>query len=187
MLIEDLVVRYRTVADAASPAVPESTVLARIAGEVLEMVCSYAGDSRVFYDTGDLVNAFAAAAYGFGWLDAGCYLGLTRGEHCGMPDLEKAFPDSLRDKLEEKTLRYRRMLTEALAAVSPAPDAETISAEAAVSIVETATAYLQKGEGMLPEDYVNALSAFSYGYGWLDCGVRSGLFTISGNRHLFTI
>ncbi|HJJ54923.1 MAG TPA: DUF357 domain-containing protein, partial [Methanocorpusculum sp.] len=107
--------------------------------------------------------------------------------HCGMPDLETAFPDQLREKLEEKTLRYRRMLTEALAVVSIAPDAETISASAARIIVDTVAALLKIGENLLPHDYVNALSAFSYGYGWLDCGVRFGLFAISGNRHLFTI
>ena len=36
-------------------------------------------------------------------------------------------------------------------------------------------------------DLVNAAAAFAYGYGWLDCGVRAGLFSIHGDRHLFTI
>lgn len=187
MLIEELVSQYRAIADGASSAVPASTVLAQIAADTLEMVRSYAGDSRVFYDKGDLVNAFAAAAYGYGWLDCGCYLGLTKGTHCGMPDLEKAFPASLREKLEEKTLRYRRMLTEAIGAVAVAPDAETVSSAAAKQIAAIALEYLKIGEAKLPDDHVNALSAFSYGYGWLDCGVRFGLFSISGNRHLFTI
>ena len=187
MKIEELVSRYRTVADGASSAAVPATVLAHIADDVLEMVRSYAGDSRVFFDKGDLVNAFAASAYGFGWLDCGCYLGLTQGAHCGMPELEKEFPSVLREKLEEKTLRYQRMLTEALAAVSVAPDAETIAATAAKEIFAYATEYLNRGAALLPEDYVNALSAFSYGYGWLDCGVRFGLFAIAGNRHLFTI
>jgi len=187
MLIEELVTGYRRIADDASSAVQKETVLARIADDVLEMVRSYAGDSRVFYEDGDLVNAFAATAYGYGWLDCGCYLGLTCGKHCDMPVLERDFPADLRDKLEEKTLRYQRMLTEALKTISVAPDAETVSASAARQIAVIATEYLKIGNEKLSDDYLNALSAFSYGYGWLDCGVRFGLFAISGNRHLFTI
>jgi hypothetical protein len=58
---------------------------------------------------------------------------------------------------------------------------------AAEIIRKTAAAYLEAGEKNLPIDLINALTAFSYGYGWLDCGVRAGLFSIDGDRHLFTI
>ena len=79
------------------------------------------------------------------------------------------------------------MLNGALAGSVPAPDAETGCYTAVEKIRETAERALSVGEDMLPEDYVNALAVFSYGYGWLDCGVRSGLFQITGDRHLFTI
>ncbi len=187
MLIEDLVSQYHAISNKAVSAVPAGSLTARIADEILEMVRCYASDSRVFFRKGDLVNAFAAAVYGCGWIDAGCFLGYTTGPHCGMPDLAKEFPSELFEKLEEKTLRYRRMLTEALQRVAVAADAETVSAEAAAEIAQIAARYLAMGEKMISADYVNALSAFSYGYGWLDCAVRAGLFTITGNRHLFTI
>jgi hypothetical protein len=32
---------------------------------------------------------------------------------------------------------------------------------------------------------VNALAAFSYGYGWLDAGVRMGLFSVPEDTGLF--
>jgi hypothetical protein len=33
---------------------------------------------------------------------------------------------------------------------------------------------------------VNALASFSYGYGWLDAGVRMGLFDVPDDSDLFT-
>ena len=133
------------------------------------------------------VNAFAASAYGFGWLDAGVYLGYISAEETPEIVLEKKFPSELQEKLEEKTLRYQRMLTEALAAVSPAPDAACGIYAAVKMILHETEKGLREGAAFLPDDYVNSLVEFSYGYGWLDCGVRSGLFSIHGNRHLFTI
>jgi hypothetical protein len=32
-----------------------------------------------------------------------------------------------------------------------------------------------------------ALACFSYGHGWLDCGVETGLFSICANREMFTV
>ncbi|HJJ31380.1 MAG TPA: DUF357 domain-containing protein [Methanocorpusculum sp.] len=187
MLIEELLKRYAAAADRASSAVPAASVLDKTAAEILEMVRCYASDAQVFFKRGDLVNAFAAAAYGFGWLDCGSWLGFTAAEHSGVPSLEKEFPEELHEKLEEKTLRYQRMLTSALSVVSAAPDTETIASAAAKEIYSVTASGLSFGSTLLPDDMINALCVFSYWYGWLDCGVRAGLFTISGDRHLFTI
>ncbi|HJJ39093.1 MAG TPA: DUF357 domain-containing protein [Methanocorpusculum sp.] len=187
MLIEELLKQYAATADRATSAVPAASLLNKVAAEILEMVRCYASDAQVFFKRGDLVNAFAAAAYGFGWLDCGGWLGFTTAEHFGVPSLEKEIPSELHEKLEEKTLRYQRMLTSALSVVSAAPDSETVSAAAAKEIFSVITSGLSFGNTLLPEDMVNALCVFSYWYGWLDCGVRAGLFTISGDRHLFTI
>ena len=187
MLISELLSVYRKNVASARCSVPAGSMLSKTSGEILEMVTCYAGDAKVFFDHGDLVNAFAASAYGFGWLDAGAYLGYVSADETPRILLEKEFPLELREKLEEKTLRYQRMLTEALAAVSPSPDAECGIYAEVQKIRSEAEKGLAEGSAYLPDDYVNALVEFSYGYGWLDCGVRSGLFSIHGNRHLFTI
>ncbi|ABN06563.1 Protein of unknown function DUF357 [Methanocorpusculum labreanum Z] len=167
--------------------VSEGTVLGQTADEILEMVSCYASDGRVFYKKGDLVNAVASFAYGYGWLDAGRFLGYLAGSPSVPPKIEERLPDSLFEHLSEKTYRYQRMLTSALEDVSPSPDSETVMYAAACSILKTAGSYLARGGVYLPDDLINALIFFSYGYGWLDCGVRAGLFSISGDRHLFTI
>lgn len=167
--------------------VPGGTVLGKTADEIIEMVSCYASDGRVFYKKGDLVNAAASFAYGYGWLDAGRCLGYLAGSPSAPPKIDDRLPDSLFEHLSEKTYRYQRMLTSALEGVSPSPDPETVMYAAACRILETAGSYLAFGAVYLPDDLLNALVLFSYGYGWLDCGVRAGLFSISGDRHLFTI
>lgn len=195
MNIEELISLYKCRASEAKPAVLVDTVLGITAREILEMVTCYSSDAAVFYKQGDLVNAFAASEYGLGWLDAGVYLGYVQDikndshDFDGCVKLEKEFPKDLFPKLEEKTHRYKRMLTEALDSVVAAPDSETGCFVAVEKILVEARTGLLFGTACLEEenDLVNALAFFSYGYGWLDCGVRGGLFQITGNRHLFTI
>ena len=141
----------------------------------------------VFYKKGDLVNAAASFAYGYGWLDAGRFLGYLAGSPSAPPEIDDRLPESLAEHLTEKTYRYQRMLTNALEGVSPSPEPETVMYAVACMIIETAQSYLGPGAVYLPDNLINALVQFSYGYGWLDCGVRAGLFSISGDRHLFTI
>ena len=51
-----------------------------------------------------------------------------------------------------------------------------------------AASYLEDGRHFRDEDDpVNALASFSYGYGWLDAGVRMGLFSIPEDTELFTM
>ncbi len=90
--------------------------------------------------------------------------------------------------LGEKTDRYERMLAAALEeATQSAPD-DTPLGTAAVGCLEMAESYLHDGRHFRKsDDPVNALAAFSYGYGWLDCGVRMGLFSIPEETELFTM
>jgi len=89
--------------------------------------------------------------------------------------------------LEEKTNRYERMLANALAEAEPRPPDGTPLGESAADCAEMAEAYLEDGRHFRDEgDLVNALASFSYGYGWLDAGVRMGLFAIPDDTELFT-
>ena len=90
--------------------------------------------------------------------------------------------------LTEKTERYERMLADALSAAEIAVPRGTPLADAADDCLEMASSYLDDGRHFRAEDdLVNALASFSYGYGWLDAGVRVGLFAVpDGAEHLFT-
>jgi hypothetical protein len=89
--------------------------------------------------------------------------------------------------LDEKTERYERLLAEALSVAEPLAPPGTALGEAAADCEEMARAYLADGREFRDAgDPVNALAAFSYGHGWLDCGVRVGLFAVPEGTDLFT-
>ncbi|MFB6091720.1 MAG: DUF357 domain-containing protein [Haloquadratum sp.] len=89
--------------------------------------------------------------------------------------------------LDEKTDRYERMFADALEVAEIAVPASTPLGEAAAEIREMAASYLADGRHFREDDDpVNALAAFSYGYGWLDAGVRLGLFEVPDETALFT-
>lgn len=189
MLIESYGTEFAADAGAAAPAVPAETPLGATAAEMLEMVRCYASDGMVFHRQGDPVNAVASFAYGYGWLDAGVFLGYLQGRSAGrLPEISEEIPSARIEHLTEKTHRYQRMLSSALAGVVTLPDAETRMWSAAQYLNAIAVSALTQGGGSVAAgDLVAALVSFSYGYGWLDCGVRAGLFGIVGDRDLFTI
>ncbi len=83
------------------------------------------------------------------------------------------------------------MLDSAIKSVVPAPDTECPLFAAAVRIIEMAVEHLETGikfeSGDEKISLSSALRHFSYGYGWLDAGVRTGILSIAGDRTLFTI
>ncbi len=90
--------------------------------------------------------------------------------------------------LAEKTNRYESMFADALDEAEAAVPPETPLGDAAAECREMAESYLRDGRHFRDDDdLVNALASFSYGYGWLDAGVRMGLFEIPDDTHLFTM
>ncbi|KAB1196650.1 MULTISPECIES: DUF357 domain-containing protein [Haloferax] len=90
--------------------------------------------------------------------------------------------------LQEKTNRYESMLADALDEAVQAVPEETPLGDAAADCLEMAESYLDDGRHFKEaDDWVNALASFSYGYGWLDAGVRMGLFDVPDDSHLFTM
>jgi hypothetical protein len=90
--------------------------------------------------------------------------------------------------LAEKTDRYEAMLAEALSVAAVAVPRGTPLADAAAECLEMAESYLEDGRHFREsDDPVNALASFSYGYGWLDAGVRMGLFSVPAETELFTV
>ena len=171
-------------------AAPPGTPLCSVGLEMQEMAEAYLQDGEEFFRIHDLPNAHAAFTYGFGWLCAGLALGyLASGEQTWeeLPLFSRS-PAGGEKAFLEKTLRYQHILALALEAICPAPDPASVPYKMADLVRRRAEAMHARGSGQVAEeDFLNALGCFSCGHGWLDAGIRAGLFQITGSRHLFTI
>jgi hypothetical protein len=79
--------------------------------------------------------------------------------------------------LDEKTLRYKGLLNEAIADVKIVPTGDARLDCVADEYLTMAKSYYADGVHFLETgDPVNALVCFSYGHAWLDAGVRLGVF-----------
>jgi hypothetical protein len=161
------------------------------AGEI-EMVRAYASDGATFASNDDPVNALASFYYAFGWLHFGCAYGTL------IADMKKHACPFLGPcerlhvqygvKLHEKAGRYERLLETARTSVTCAPDHSTPAYLFAARTLRVAEVYAVRGRWLLDEKREeDALAGFSYGHGWLDAGVRAGLFVIEKDRDIFTV
>ena len=71
--LEDRVRRYIEIEEKAlerlSISVPENSLMREFASNSMEMIRSYFSDAKYFRERGDLLNAFAALNYSYGWID----------------------------------------------------------------------------------------------------------------------
>jgi hypothetical protein len=171
-----------------SLAPPEGTTLHRVAREAHEMATAYLMDGRSFLSEGDLMNGLAAFTYASGWLDASSALGLfTAGITLGIPVFSEEAASLRGGRISEKRERYGRMLSGALEALECSPDPGSPLYHAAASTLERAGSLRGEGDRLIREGREgDALACYSHGHGWLDAGVRAGLFRILHSRELFT-
>ncbi len=59
--------------------VPGNSMLKEFADSAMTMIESYFSDAKHFNDKGDLINAFAALNYSYGWIDSLVRLGVFDG------------------------------------------------------------------------------------------------------------
>jgi hypothetical protein len=170
---------------------PPGSILFSCAREISVMVDAYYHDGMVFLSHEDLPNALACFSYALGWLDAGICMGLLASPAgSGLPLTAEGVPSQKinHDRLPEKISRYRVLLHRACMSLMPAPEMDTCTRSFSERILVIAQVFY--AQGLLWEDSGerdSALAAYSYGFGWLDAGVRSGLLRITVNRELFTI
>ena len=180
-----------TLLDTAAVTAPEKTLLYRNGESVLVMARAYESDGRNFLGSGDPVNALASAWYGSGWLHFGVAYGLVgMSLPVGCPFLSpcESLPPHHAPKLGEKTRRYQRLLDTALASVECAGSPATAHYDFSKKVHFIAALYASQGREYLSRNACeDALACFSYGHGWLDAGVTSGLFAITGHHDLFTV
>lgn len=173
--------------------VPVTTPSGRIAETIRGMAQAYADDGGTFYRSGDRVNALAGYFYGFGWLHFGYASGLLTSPDqditsCPFKDSCETLDECYTEKLKEKTLRYQRLLDTARAAVETAPEQGTVSHDFALRVLVIVDVYRARGAWLVKNGTnEDALASFSYGHGWLDAAVRSGLFRITRDRAIFTV
>ena len=171
---------------------PDGSPLGRTGQSILRMASAYESDGRVFLSRDDPVNALAAFLYGLGWIHCGTASGLLvpppEKPACPFATPATKVPASHYLKLDEKAGRYSHLLTAALASVSPAPSPGTRAHAFALEVLFIAGVYLWRGDHEVSEGRAeDGLSCFSYGHGWLDAGVETGLFTITAHREIFTV
>jgi hypothetical protein len=169
---------------------PERTPLCSTAEDILGMAAAYLHDGTTFLSSGDSVNALASFCYAYGWLHFGSTAGYFEVPAVNCPftaPFEQA-PAHLRGKLEEKCARYARLLDSARFAVVPSPEQGTMMHAAADRVLAITAVYALQGRQFGLQGHTeDALACFSYGHGWLDAGVRAGIFTIVSDRELFTV
>ena len=168
----------------------EGTILHSSAAAFRGMIDAYLADGNGFLAMDDTVNAHASYWYALGWMDAGIFLGLISGPGSGMqPDLTgSTMNGSDTGVLHEKTTRYRSLLGQALESLDAAPEVGSSLCSAAETMQGVAGSWCNQGIVLEERGIMaGALGAYSYGFAWLDAGVRFGLFRIIKNRELFTI
>jgi hypothetical protein len=168
----------------------EGSILYSSAAVFRGMIDAYLADGNGFLAGNDTVNAYASYWYALGWMDAGIFLGLISGPASGMqPDLTGSTMNGAdTGVLHEKTIRYRSLIGQALESLDAAPEAGSSLCSAAETMQGVAGSWCNQGIALEGRGIMaGALGAYSYGFAWLDAGVRFGLFRIIKNRELFTI
>jgi hypothetical protein len=172
----------------ASVLPPGRTAFFVCAKEVLGMMDAYLRDGDDFLRREDHPNALASFAYAIGWSDAATCLGLISTPRTGfpLPSGEPGHSDEAR--FGEKVRKYDGHLGTSVAHLSPAAEKGSCLYGSAERFLLIARVFHDQGHRyQRNRDLHGALASYSYGSGWLDAGVRTGLFRILGRRELFTI
>jgi len=88
--------------------------------------------------------------------------------------------------VKEYCIKYRGLLEKALATIKTNIENESFLKDMADNYLEMANNYLKDGQVEEKGDFTRALASYSYAYGWIDAGVRIGLF-YGVDRNLFTL
>lgn len=189
-MVEDSLKAYKSSLYAAfqklSPAGRRNTPIREVGSQIHEMISCYLKDAESFRNCDDLVNTYASLTYAHGWLDAGIFIGYFDGDSPSLYLSNDATISSDQiDKLQEKRSRYENMLRIALKSVKIAPESGSPCHHGAVFIYKRAVASVEYAQKQGVTDCA-ALGSLSYGYGWLDTGIRAGLFQILTHPELFT-
>ncbi|MHB1439614.1 MAG: DUF357 domain-containing protein [Cuniculiplasma sp.] len=89
--------------------------------------------------------------------------------------------------LIERVKRYLQIEREALKVLSICVPENSSLYDYARSSMEMIKSYYSDANHFLEQgDFINALSSLNYSYGWIDSGVRLGIFKTDGDYRKFT-
>lgn len=94
----------------------------------------------------------------------------------------------IQDKItKEKLNKYFNLSSKALEIVKNKKNIAKGKEKEAKEIISMVENYLSDAKFFeKKQDYVNAFAALNYAHGWIDSGVRLGIFNVSDNK-LFTV
>jgi hypothetical protein len=89
---------------------------------------------------------------------------------------------------KEKIVDYLNKTEKGLAEVKITPPERSHTRKIAEDFLNMATSYFSDAKHFFEkEEYVDAFACVNYAHGWLDAGVRFGLFDVGGDDELFTL
>ncbi len=95
---------------------------------------------------------------------------------------------NLQERLAERVEKYMALEEEALKKIRISVPQGSHLMTVAEDFLEMIRNYKNDASHFISQgDLVNALSALNYSYGWIDAGVRFGLFDGFGDTRLFTV
>lgn len=90
--------------------------------------------------------------------------------------------------VKEKVKKYLDITEEAISKAKIVAPEKSHSRKIAKDFMEMVNAYYSDAKHFfINNDYVNAFACVNYAHGWLDAGVRLGLFDVSKDNKLFTL
>ena len=195
-VVSDEIRRYidstRKVIDSIRVTSPEGSLNRRLSDSYMEMIECYCNDAVHFVASGELVTAFAATSYIYGWVDCGARVGLFDIENS-----DRHF-DLYRERLnlevmmgvvtDAKIERYLDISKRAMDKISPVSPARSFNKRLTESFSETIdTRYAEAVKLKESGDNTSAFATVNYAHGWIDCGARIGIFDVNGDDQLFTL
>ncbi len=97
------------------------------------------------------------------------------------------FLPDIGDELSQRIQKYIQIEAEALKALSVCVPQNSSMRAFADSSLEMIRSYFEDAKYFNEKgDLINALSALNYSYGWIDSGVRLGIFKTDGDYRKFT-
>ncbi|OWP57248.1 MAG: hypothetical protein B2I17_00930 [Thermoplasmatales archaeon B_DKE] len=92
------------------------------------------------------------------------------------------------EEIKVRVERYIRIEEEALSKLRTASPGNSFGGRIAANFLEMINSYFSDAKHFYDQgDYLNAFAALNYSYGWIDSGIRIGIFDGGEDHRLFTL
>ena len=92
------------------------------------------------------------------------------------------------EELKARVEKYIGIEEEAISRLRAASPGNSFAGRIAANFMEMITSYFSDAKHFYDRgDYINAFAALNYSYGWIDSGIRLGVFDGGDDHRLFTL